>query len=501
MAGVPRRAGPRLADDSPLDEEKGHPIGPTLRGTRHPLSAAPAIYAAVPRSLQFVGCEALAARCWAHVAARWPRDPEPLREAALCLMKLGRFEEAAAVCARRTLLSPADPDAWGALALAALRASRAQEAERALRQVARLCPEDPQPRIAVALALRRRHRTLEALRELRAAVAMPAARIERRFLLGETLFGAEAWQAALADWEHARWQGETEPPRAGRSALDSARAADCDVRPLPLAQPPAPGAARALLATLLRRTGFGGDGPEASLRVLRQGLGTLLPLPRLRRSGPGGVDLPPGRPSAPRPAPRSGVALLLLMMLPVAGLGAPASAAEAPPLAVKVVPPAYETRQARDAQRACFAVVADEAVPDCERALALGLAVGKASGVARRLALLHAREYRWEEAAQAWAALVTILPKEPGPRVAHGHVLSLLGRHEPALAEFDAALALDPDDAEALLGAGTALARLGRTNEAIQRLDAAIRRAPALLDERPALAALREALRVGKPWP
>lgn len=466
------------------------------------MSAAPAIYSAVPRSLQFVGCEALAARGWAHLCARWPSDPEPLREAALCLMKLGRFEEAAAVCARRTLLAPADPDAWGALALAALRASRAQEAERALRQVARLCPEDPQPRIAVALALRRRHRTLEALRELRTAVAMPAARIERRFLLGETLFGAEAWRAALADWEHARWQGETEAPRAGRSALDSARAADCDVRPLPLVQPPAPGAARALLATLLRRTGFGGDGPEASLRVLRQGLGTLLPLPRLRRSGPGGVDLPPGRSSAPpaaRPAPRSGVALLLL--LPLAGLGTPASAAEPPALAVKVLPPAYETRAARDAQRACFAVVADEAVPDCERALALGLAVGKASGVARRLALLHAREYRWEEAARAWAALVTILPKEPGPRVAHGHVLSLLGRHEPALAEFDAALALDPDDAEALLGAGTALARLGRTNEAIQRLDAAIRRAPALLDERPALAALREALRVGKPWP
>jgi tetratricopeptide (TPR) repeat protein len=459
------------------------------------LSAAPAIYAAVPRSLQFVGCEALAARCWAHVAARWPRDPEPLREAALCLMKLGRFEEAAAVCARRTLLSPADPDAWGALALAALRASRAQEAERALRQVARLCPEDPQPRIAVALALRRRHRTLEALRELRAAVAMPAARIERRFLLGETLFGAEAWQAALADWEHARWQGETEAPRAGRSALDSARAADCDVRPLPLAQPPAPGAARALLATLMRRTGFGGDGPEASLRVLRRGLGTLLPLPRLRRE-PAAPRRTPATAAVPKP-PAAGLAGLLLLAI----LGAPASAAEPPPLAVKVVPPAYETRQARDAQRACFAVVADEAVPDCERALALGLAVGKASGVARRLALLHAREYRWEEAAQAWAALVTILPKEPGPRVAHGHVLSLLGRHEPALAEFDAALALDPDDAEALLGAGTALARLGRTNEAIQRLDAAIRRAPALLDERPALAALREALRVGKPWP
>jgi tetratricopeptide (TPR) repeat protein len=467
------------------------------------LSAAPAIHAAVPRALQFVGCEVLAARCWAHVAASWPSDPEPLREAALCLMKLGRFEEAAAVSARRTLLAPADPDAWGALAIAALRASRAQEAERALRQVARLCPEDPQPRIAVALALRRRHRTLEALRELRAAVAMPVARMERRFLLGEALFGAEAWHAAVADWEHARRQGQLEAPKAGRSALDSARAADCDVRPAPVAQPAAPGAARALLATLLRRSGFGGDGPEASLRVLRQGLGTLLPLPRLRRSGPdaagepsSGLRRPPAS-SAARAASRSGLAGLLLLV----ALSVPATAAESAALAVKVVPPAYETREARDAQRACFAVVADEAVPDCERALALGLAVGKASGVARRLALLHAREYRWEGAARAWAALVTILPKEPGPRVAHGHVLSLLGRHEEALAAFDAALALAPDDAEALLGAGTALARLGRTNEAIQRLDAAIRRAPALLDERPALAALREALRVGKPWP
>ncbi|MCM2257445.1 MAG: tetratricopeptide repeat protein [Vicinamibacteria bacterium] len=447
------------------------------------MNEAPALLATVPRMLQFVGLDALAARAWAHLAARHPHDPEPLREVGQCLQRLGRFEEAAAVCARRTLLAGHDPEAWGALALASLQASRAQEAERALRQLARLCPDDPQPRIAVALALRRRRRTLEALRELRAAVAMPAALGPRRFLLGEAMFGADAWHQALVDWHNARRDGSAaEEPRAGRSALDSSRAAQCSAAPTPAPVAAVPAAGLAALVTVLRRTGLRRGGPEASLRLLRDGVGTLLPLPRLR-----------AEPVARERRPRMPVAGLMLL-----ALAAPASAA---PLPHRVVLPAYETRAARDAQRACFAVLSDEAVPACERALALGLTVGKASGVARRLALLHARELRWEQAAQAWAACAAILPKEPAPRVAHGHLLSLLGRHDEALAAFDEALRLAPDDAEALLGAGTALARLGRGSEALARIDEAARREPELFERRPALAAMRDALRAGKSWP
>lgn len=452
------------------------------------MNEAPALLAAVPRMLQFVGLDALAARAWAHLAARHPHDPEPLHEAGQCLLRLGRFEEAAAVCARRTLLAGHDPEAWGALALASLQASRAQEAERALRQIARLCPDDPQPRIAVALALRRRRRTLEALRELRAAVAMPAALGPRRFLLGEAMFGADAWHEALADWHNARRDGSAvEEPRAGRSALDSTRAAQCSAAPAPTPVAAAPAAGLAALVTVLRRTGLRRGGPEASLRLLRDGVFTLLPLPRLRAA-----------PVARERRARMPVAgLTLLALAAPAGAAAPASS----PLPHRVVLPAYETREARDAQRACFAVLSDEAVPACERALALGLTVGKASGVARRLALLHARELRWEQAAQAWAACSAILPKEPAPRVAHGHLLSLLDRHDEALAAFDDALRLAPDDPEALLGAGTALARLDRGREALGRIDQAARREPGLFERRPALAAMRDALRAGKSWP
>lgn len=452
------------------------------------MTEAPALLAAVPRMLQFVGLDALAARAWAHVVARHPDDPEPLHEAAQCLLRLGRFDEAAAVCARRTLLAGHDPEAWGALALASLQASRAQEAERALRQLARLCPDDPQPRIAVALALRRRRRTLEALRELRAAVAMPAALGPRRFLLGEAMFGADAWHEALADWHYARRDGSSaEEPRSGRSALDSTRAAQCSAAPVPAPAPAAPAPGLAALVTVLRRTGLRRGGPEASLRLLRDGVATLLPLPRLRAA-------PAGR----ERRWRMPVAWLTLVALAARASAAPTTSA---PLPHRVVLAAYETRAARDAQRACFAVLADEAVPACERALALGLTVGKASGVARRLALLHARELRWEQAAQAWATGAAILPRDPGPRVAHGHLLSLLGRHDEALAAFDDALRLAPDDPEALLGAGTVLARLGRGSEALLRIDAAARREPDLFDRRPALAALRDALRAGKSWP
>jgi tetratricopeptide (TPR) repeat protein len=319
-------------------------------------------------------------------------------------------------------------------------------------------------------------------------VALPAPLGQQRFLLGEVLFGAEAWGLALADWHNAHHGGAVLlKPSAGRSTLDPGRQAECDAAPRPAAPPALPGRGLALVASVLRRTGLRRGGAVESLRLLRGGFSTLLPVVRV---------------PVPRPRPRRVPAVGLLAVVMAGGLWPQASGALADePLRPRVVLEAYETRAARDGQRECFATLTDEAVPVCERALALGLTAGKASGVARRLAALHARGLRWEKAARAWGAVAAILPRDPAPRVAQANVLSLLGRQDQALALFEEALRLAPGDAEALLGAGTALARLGRTHEALARIQEAAQREPDLLERRPALAALVDALRAGKPWP
>ncbi|MFP5341627.1 MAG: tetratricopeptide repeat protein [Candidatus Limnocylindria bacterium] len=59
-----------------------------------------------------------------------------------------------------------------------------------------------------------------------------------------------------------------------------------------------------------------------------------------------------------------------------------------------------------------------------------------------------------------------------------GHAAALRGRHAAAIDAYSEAAGIAPDRALPLVGLGTALARLGRTGEALTALDAALERAP-----------------------
>jgi tetratricopeptide (TPR) repeat protein len=68
--------------------------------------------------------------------------------------------------------------------------------------------------------------------------------------------------------------------------------------------------------------------------------------------------------------------------------------------------------------------------------------------------------------------------------VMHGVALGKLDRPQAALAAFDAAIALAPDDAEAVAGRGFALARLNRQREAVTCFDRALELQPGCLQTR-----------------
>ncbi|HTX65109.1 MAG TPA: tetratricopeptide repeat protein [Opitutaceae bacterium] len=93
--------------------------------------------------------------------------------------------------------------------------------------------------------------------------------------------------------------------------------------------------------------------------------------------------------------------------------------------------------------------------------------------------------YRSEEA--IWADTVA---KRPGNAYAHnnyGNILAQAGRLPEAMAQYEAALRIDPGYADALYDAGNALKRLGRLPEAIARYREALRAKPELPDVEDAL--------------
>ncbi len=97
----------------------------------------------------------------------------------------------------------------------------------------------------------------------------------------------------------------------------------------------------------------------------------------------------------------------------------------------------------------------------------------------------HEEVHQRPLALDAFRRAIRLRPTWAAPHVALGQALLLDGQAEPALAEFDAALALAPADVEATRGRGRALTALGR--------------APAVVDaEQTALAAIDATLKAGQ---
>ena len=128
------------------------------------------------------------------------------------------------------------------------------------------------------------------------------------------------------------------------------------------------------------------------------------------------------------------------------------------------------------------------------------------------LSLLAATEYyagEFEAAEATWSRAIDLEPR-PGRFKARGDVRYCLRRYEPALADYDQALAKDPDACGLLCNRGLAREKLGRRTEAIEDFTRAIALKPgfarafnnrgtaraAILDLEQAEADLQEAVRL-----
>lgn len=170
--------------------------GPTL-----PLAAK--VHAAVARALDWVWPRG-AAWAYADAIAHAPRDPELRFLCGQALARARRFGDAARSFAAAARLRPSSVEYQGALVVALDRAGRDREVVEALRRFAELRPGEGEVQVLIGTVLRRSGRQAEALRAFRLAVRLGTLPATRRFVLGETLLGAQGWQAALAAWNEAR---------------------------------------------------------------------------------------------------------------------------------------------------------------------------------------------------------------------------------------------------------------------------------------------------------
>lgn len=96
--------------------------------------------------------------------------------------------------------------------------------------------------------------------------------------------------------------------------------------------------------------------------------------------------------------------------------------------------------------------------------------------------LTLARNADYRSSASIWRDTVRKRPENPYAHNNYGNLLAAAGREEAALAQYDAAIRIDPTFADPLYNAGKTLARLGRPNEAIARFEAALKLNPAMPD-------------------
>jgi protein O-GlcNAc transferase len=94
------------------------------------------------------------------------------------------------------------------------------------------------------------------------------------------------------------------------------------------------------------------------------------------------------------------------------------------------------------------------------------------------LGVMRAQAGRMDEALADITAALAIRPDDPEALLNHANVLKSLNRLEPALAGFDRALALKPGWPQAQNNRGTVLQALGRHDEALAAYDRALAAAP-----------------------
>lgn len=165
-------------------------------------------------------------------------------------------------------------------------------------------------------------------------------------------------------------------------------------------------------------------------------------------------------------------------------------------------PPHGDSFEARLALRACAASVREEAVAACRKALELGLGPERGAIAERLLGRSLADLARWDEALEAYREALRLQPEDAEAVLNVGLAL-LYGLNRPAEAEpyLRQAVAARPAEAVFHLQHAIALNATSRHDEALQEFKAALALDVTVLDQRPAaqaayLASLREAL-----WP
>lgn len=93
-----------------------------------------------------------------------------------------------------------------------------------------------------------------------------------------------------------------------------------------------------------------------------------------------------------------------------------------------------------------------------------------------QFALLRSQQGRDDEAIGLWLRATRVDPSSLTVRLNLGRAYTVREAHTAALEQYDAALAIEPTNANALLGSGFALLGVARFDEGVQRLEQAVQR-------------------------
>jgi len=152
--------------------------------------------------------------------------------------------------------------------------------------------------------------------------------------------------------------------------------------------------------------------------------------------------------------------------------------------------------------RQCLDLGGDKGVAACRHALSGALPAAPAATLRRVLAVRLAGLRRWDEVVEVYRSAVRARPADDDAQARLGHaLLHLVGRPEEAVEPLQEAIRLRPDRAATHAELGTALAALGRAQEAVAAFEQAGRLDPGYFESRPAAQATFDAARRGQRWP
>jgi tetratricopeptide (TPR) repeat protein len=167
-----------------------------------------------------------------------------------------------------------------------------------------------------------------------------------------------------------------------------------------------------------------------------------------------------------------------------------------------VTRPHEEGPAARTEARACLEGEDEKSLEACRNALALGLRPEREAAVRQIIVLRLAAQQRWDDVVDTYRDEGARRPDDGEVHRRLGLVLLLaLDRPLEAEAPLREAVRLQPHDAEAWLGMALALGAQGRGAEALAAFEAARTRDAGVLEDRPAAAAVYEAVKRGERWP